>query len=261
MDLNIKMLSLVCVLSSVLSAALPSVAVAKPTKQAVEPSALSAKERDAVTSFVQKELKVQVLGVEPSPLNGFYQVTTNQGVMYLAHDKKHMFYGNLYHLEAGVQNLTELAQRDYRLEKIAKLEKNMIVFPAKQEKHVVTVFTDVSCGYCKKLHNEIKDYNDAGITVRYLAFPRAGVQGQVYETMQQVWCSEKPQNALTLAKKGEKIPQTKFAKRCDLEVKAQYDTGVALGVTGTPSMVLSSGEILPGYVPAANLSKKLSTKM
>jgi thiol:disulfide interchange protein DsbC len=152
-----------------------------------------------------------------------------------------------------------------RIKQLASFEDDMIVFKAKDEKHVVTVFTDTSCGYCRKLHHELytyqeknpqtkkletlPGYTDLGITVRYLAFPRGGVDSPAYGQMQSVWCSEDKAAAIGEAKNGKAISPV----ACKNNVLQQYQLGEAFGVRGTPAMVLEDGSMLPGYRPPAAL--------
>ena len=132
-------------------------------------------------------------------------------------------------------------------------ESKMIVYPAENEKTKVTVFTDIDCPYCVKLHREMADYNAEGITIRYMAFPRAGIGSPSYKKTVNVWCSDNPAQAMSDAKEKKTIPD----KTCDNPVAQQYQLGQALGVNGTPSMFLENGSSLPGYVPAKNLAAQI----
>jgi thiol:disulfide interchange protein DsbC len=132
-------------------------------------------------------------------------------------------------------------------------ESQMIVFPAKNEKHKVTVFTDIDCPYCVKLHRDMKDYNSEGITMRYMAYPRAGIGSNSYKKIVNVWCSDDKAKAMTDAKEGNKIAN----KSCDNPVAQQYQLGQALGVQGTPAIFLEDGTSLPGYVPPKRLAEVL----
>ena len=126
-----------------------------------------------------------------------------------------------------------------------------IEFKAENEKHVMTVFTDYSCGYCQKLHREVEELNDAGITVRYLAWPRQGLNTPNYDNMVAIWCSDDPQQALNRAKS---ISNPTFPKAdCDNTVAEQFVAGRQLGIRGTPAIIFDDGTMLPGYKPAAEL--------
>jgi thiol:disulfide interchange protein DsbC len=125
----------------------------------------------------------------------------------------------------------------------------VIEFKADKEKYVVNVFTDISCGYCRKLHNEIAEYNKKGITVRYLAFPRGGLVSQSYKDMVSVWCSADKQEAMTTAKGGGQVADTS----CENKVAQQYKFGQAIGVSGTPNIILPDGTMIPGYQPPKEL--------
>lgn len=119
----------------------------------------------------------------------------------------------------------------------------MIIFKSPQEKHVVTVFTDITCGYCHKLHEQIKDYNALGITIRYLAFPRQGLNSQTERDMASVWCSANPKDAFTQAMNGGNVqPAT-----CDIDISKHYTLGVQYGIQGTPALLLDNGTLIPGY--------------
>jgi len=130
-----------------------------------------------------------------------------------------------------------------------------IVFPAKgEQKAEITVFTDVDCYYCQKLHAEVPALNEGGIKVRYLAFPRAGVGSPTYQKMVSAWCSDNKQLSITELKAKKSIP----SKVCETEIAQQYQLGKSLGVSGTPAILLEDGTLIPGYRPAADLIKELA---
>ena len=135
-------------------------------------------------------------------------------------------------------------------------EKDMLVYKAKNEKHVITVFTDVDCGYCRKLHNQMSEYNDLGITVRYLAYPRAGIPSANADEMQAVWCAKDPLQAMTDAKAGKNIK----AASCDIDISKQYRLGMSFGINGTPAMILEDGTMIPGYQPPENLLQTIESR-
>jgi thiol:disulfide interchange protein DsbC len=193
--------------------------------------------------------------IKPSPVEGIYEVRYGAQVLYLSADGRYMFRGSLFDLEQR-QDLTEAASNQARMEILEKLdEQQMIVFSPKRPKHTVTVFTDIDCPYCRKLHAEIDQYLQEGIEVRYLAFPRAGVGSPSFEKAVDVWCADDPNAALTHAKRGEPVSD----KTCDNPIKEQMELGQMLGVSGTPAIVLENGEMIPGYQSAKALSAMLDT--
>lgn len=201
-------------------------------------------------------------GMEParvseSPIPGLYEVMYNPRlILYVHKDGKYVIQGDLLNLESQA-NLTEKRRKQARLKVIEALgEDSMIVFAPKQTAHTITVFTDVDCGYCRKLHQEVPELTEHGVKVRYLAFPRAGVASPTYETMVSVWCAKDRRHAITEAKAGNNVP----AKNCDNPVQTHYEAAQQLGITGTPAMVLEDGEMQPGYVPANRLIKLLETR-
>ena len=189
-----------------------------------------------------------------TPIKGVYQTRFGNKYGYLIDDGRYVFIGELFDLERG-QNLTEISQRSEIKDELAKVaESDMSVFPATgTEKAKLTVFTDTSCPYCQKLHEEVIYLQEAGITVRYLPYPRGGARGPGYLTLKQLWCAEDKREAMDIGKgiiEGD-LP----AGDCDAAdfVDRGYQLGNLLGVTGTPSLYLESGEAITGYVPHKQL--------
>jgi len=191
--------------------------------------------------------------IKPSPLPGVSEVLVGPRLFYISDDGKYLLQGSLIDLDTRT-DISEERRKDIRLDAINKVgSDDMIVFPADKERHTITVFTDLDCGYCRKLHKEMDQFNAEGITVRYLMYPRAGIGSPSYNKAVSVWCADDRRAALTRAKLGEEIaPRT-----CDNPVKDQYELGGLLGVTGTPALILDNGELLPGYVPAKRLAQAL----
>ncbi len=190
-----------------------------------------------------------------SPIPGVYQILYGTEVVYVSGDGKYFIAGDMIDMETR-KNLSEIAQRSVRNGIIKEKLKDPIVFKAKNEKHVIKVFTDIDCPYCAKLHREVPKLNEKGITVEYLMFPRAGVGSKSYDKAVSVWCagdSAAQQVAMTTAK--ERKPLTE--KKCDNPVEAQYKVGQEIGVTGTPALVTTTGRLIPGYMPAERLLKML----
>ena len=210
-----------------------------------------ADEFEQVKQKIQSNLSLSVLSVGDAPVPGLVQVNTDKGLFYASEDGKFFMRANIYNLDAQMRNETEVALTDIRIDGLKEFEGQTIEFKAENEKYVVNVFTDITCGYCRKLHNEIADYNDAGITVRYLAFPRGGLNSAGYKDMVSVWCAEDKQGAMTAAKAGDKIADSK----CANSVADQYRFGQRVGVTGTPNIILSNGTVIPGYQPAKILEQ------
>ncbi len=192
--------------------------------------------------------------VVPAPLPGMYEVIADGHILYLSEDGRFVIEGDMVDLVTQ-DNVTETRRSGLRSEAITKVGlDNMVVFPTQEPaKHSVAVFTDIDCAYCRKLHKEIASYGEQGIEIRYLMFPRAGVGSDSYDKAVSVWCADDQQDAMTRAKRGEVVEQ----KSCPNPVKAHFELGRSLGVSGTPSMILDNGQMVPGYVPAARLAKML----
>ena len=215
---------------------------------------------DEVANYVLVKSKIESLvgfkvsSIADSPVPGLLQIGTDKGVFYTSSDGKYLVHGRIFNIEAGMRNETEIALTEMRLEGIADFSDSFIEFKAENEKYVINVFTDITCGYCRKLHNEMADYNNNGITVRYLAFPRGGLVSQSYKDMVSVWCSADKQQAMTKAKGGGQVEDTS----CEKKVAQQYKFGQAIGVSGTPNIILPDGSMVPGYQPAKELLNALN---
>lgn len=206
-----------------------------------------------VKTKVENTLGWKVSAVADAPVQGLVQLNTEKGLFYASEDGKYLMQARVYNMDEDMRNETEVALSKMRLDGLEQFSSSAIEFKAEHEKHVITVFTDITCGYCRKLHNEIDTFNDLGITVRYLAFPRAGLNSQVYRNMVSVWCAKDPKEAMTFAKDGDDIePAT-----CKNNVAAQYEFGQQIGVNGTPNIILEDGTLIPGYQPAKVLAQAL----
>ncbi|OJF70501.1 thiol:disulfide interchange protein [Alteromonas sp. V450] len=213
----------------------------------------NAADEAAIKEKLSSTLGLEVDAIADSPVSGLVQVSTNRGLFYVSEDGGYLLQARVFNIDENMRNETEIALSSMRQESVRAMEEASISFKAKDEKYVINVFTDISCGYCRKLHNEIGQLNDAGITVNYLAFPRAGLNSQNYDDMVSVWCAENPQKAITEAKAGENVASAS----CTNKVAEQYMLGQKLGVNGTPNIILPDGTLIPGYQPAALIVKAL----
>ena len=196
---------------------------------------------------------VKPASVEPTPVSGLYEVVVGSSVVYMSADGRYMLQGELVDVQNRV-SLTEPRRRQVTRTVIESVgEDNMIVFKPEKEKHEITVFTDIDCGYCRKLHNEMDQYLNEGIKVRYMMFPRAGVRSESYKKAVAVWCAEDRNGALTDAKNGKAVEM----KTCDNPIDLHMSLVQQLGARGTPFIVLEDGSTQPGYVPAKKLSQLL----
>jgi thiol:disulfide interchange protein DsbC len=187
--------------------------------------------------------------VVATPVAGLYEVTFGTQVVYLFEDGQHLLSGDLIDLDRGT-NLTEDARKAGRKAVINGLdEAGMVVFSPSETISSITVFTDTECGYCVRLHNEIDQLLAAGVEVRYLGYPRAGVQSPSFDTLVSVWCSDDPQQAMTDAKSG----RTVEPRSCKTDIARHMEAAEGVGVRGTPTIVLQDGKTIPGYVPAGEL--------
>ena len=213
-------------------------------------AAANAMANDATIKSKLQSLGASNIDVKSSPILGIKTAVTDQGVLYVTEDGKYAFQGKLYEL---TNNGPVDVEGKILVDKLNSYKNEMIVYPAKNEKHVVTVFMDITCHYCHLLHQQLKEYNDLGITVRYLAFPRAGMNNQTAKQMEAIWTAKDPVFALNEAEKGNLPKEVKTPN----VVKKHYELGAQFGVNGTPSIVTSTGELIGGYLKPADLLSAL----
>lgn len=215
--------------------------------------------RDAILLAVPG---TKIVSIKPSPMAGIFEVEMATSVVYASADGQYILQGDLIQLK-GKQavSLTEQANAAKRVSLLAGIDRrDQIIFPAKgKAKGVLTVFTDIDCGYCRKLHQEVPAMNKLGIEVRYMAFPRdlprTGPNAGVSQRMNQVWCSTDREHALTQAKQGDDAPPARA--NCKSPVAAQFALGQRLGVRGTPAIFTNKGEMIGGFLTAADAAKAL----
>lgn len=207
--------------------------------------------------FHKSRPDIQVENVKASDVKGLYEVRLKDGpTVYATEDGKFFLTGDLFQLApGGFVNIAERGREQLRKTRMAEVKaSDMIVFPAEgKAKGAVYVFTDVDCGYCRKLHNEVPELNKLGIEVRYLAYPRdfpRGAQSRTTPKMVSAWCADDPREALTALKNNQNIKTAS----CKNPIAEQYMLGAEMGVTGTPAIVTESGELIPGYMPAQQLA-------
>jgi thiol:disulfide interchange protein DsbC len=191
--------------------------------------------------------------VASEELPGLYLVTMQNGpVVYASANGKYFIVGDMFEISAaGIESVAEKKLAPQRQEWLSEVKReDMIIFsPKGKAKGAIYVFTDVDCGFCQKLHQEVPQLNAAGIEVRYLAYPRAGLGTPTYDKMASAWCADDRNAAMDALKSGGFVTP----KKCDNPIAAQYQLGAAMGVTGTPAIVLENGSLIPGYKPAAQL--------
>ena len=215
------------------------------------------------TSAIQERLQTIIPNdaknaeITATPVPGLYQIQIGMTVVYMSKDGKHLVNGNVIDLDTN-KNLTKETQNKARKLALSNIaESSMIVYPAKEgkdkAKHTITVFTDIDCPYCAKLHKEIPALNEAGVNVRYLAYPRSGMGSPSYFKAVSVWCAKDSVKAMDDAMVG--LPPEN--KQCQNPVREHMIQAQIFEVNGTPNMILDSGELIPGYAPAKEIIKLL----
>ncbi|HET6604068.1 MAG TPA: DsbC family protein [Xanthomonadaceae bacterium] len=219
------------------------------TATAAEP-ADDAKVRAAIKTLVPD---IRIESVAESVVPGLYEVVLPGAVVYVSQDGRYLIQGSV--LEVATRtDMTEQARAGVRSKALKEVGSDQrIVFSPAKPAHTVTVFTDIDCGYCRRMHQQISEYNQHGIAVEYLFFPRAGIGSESYDKAVSVWCAADRRQALTRAKAGEDIE----SKTCSNPIESEFALGQQIGINGTPAIIAADGTQLGGYVPPEQLRQRL----
>lgn len=222
---------------------------------------LAGQEKQVTDTDFRKNLAIYFPGLVPNsvrntPVEGLYEVIVGARVYYFSKDARYLLDANIMDLKTG-QNLTKpslYAARKGSLDRVG--EKNMLIFAPKKPKYTISVFTDLDCVYCRKLHSQMKQYNKLGIAIRYLFFPRAGIGSSSYKKAVSVWCSRDRKKAFTVAASGDVIPE----KTCKNPVNQHLALVKQMALTGTPAIIFPDGRLIQSYISPRELLKILNKR-
>ena len=219
----------------------------------------SAADDDAALDEARHTIAAKFDTIDPenvyaSPIEGWYTLQKGSVVAYVTADGRYLMQGDLIDLDKQV-NLTDLSRNDARHDLVAAMtDEQTILFSPPEADYKITVFTDVDCTYCRKLHNQINAYLDEGIAIRYVLYPRNGPASKTWKTSQDVWCAADRGEALTAAKQDREFE----TQQCDATtINEHYALGRDIGLSGTPAIVFEDGTLVGGYVPPAQLAARL----
>jgi|TARA_R100001440_G_scaffold5359_4_gene11471 thiol:disulfide interchange protein DsbC len=213
-------------------------------------SAVGAVQNEVDARHLNK-IGIEVLSTAPGEIDGYVRAVTNQGMFYVSDDGTRLISGNVFDITGKEPvNLSEAAMANVRLKMLEGFTDDMIVYPAENEKYEVTIFTDTTCGYCQRLHQNMSSYHAEGITIKYLAFPRGGMSSKGARQLETVWCADDKKAAIAAFKDEESFSGS---SNCSNPVAEHYQLGKSFGVTGTPAIILPDGRMVPGALPASRL--------
>ena len=228
---------------------------AEPAQDAKVPKA----QPDPVKVIASKLPGIDANSIKAAPVPNLYEVGYGTNIAYVSADGRYLLRGDLIDLDSDV-NLTEQRRSKARIDQLASLgEDKMIIFgPApKDAKYEITVFTDIDCGYCRKLHSEIAQLNQMGVRVRYLFYPRSGPNTPSWQKADEVWCAPDRNSAFTAAKAGQKVESGDCGPT---PITEEWQLGQTLGVRGTPAIISSDGALIAGYLPPQQLVARLDSQ-
>jgi thiol:disulfide interchange protein DsbC len=223
-------------------------------------TALSAAKDDVENSIITMISStfpdIEITSIRKSQVNGLYEVLLGPDIIYASSDGRYILQGDLIDMQER-RNLSEEQRSNTRKGILAGIPaEEYIEFAPIQRKHTVYVFTDIDCGYCRRLHKDMAELNKLGVAVRYLAFPRAGIGSTTYKQMEDVWCADNRNKAMNEAKQGMRVSK----KTCDNPVARQFALGQDIGVRGTPAIYTEQGQSISGYLPPDKLLQALNAQ-
>ncbi len=234
--------------------ALLAALLAMSTAWSADSGEIPAEERERLAGMFET---IAPENIKPSPIDGWYMIQKGSLVAYISQDGRYLLQGDLIDLDSKI-NLSEESRTDARRDLMAQLgDDEVILFSPEEVEYTVSVFTDVDCTYCRRLHSQIDEYMANGIEIRYLLYPRGGPASAAWNTSEAVWCAKDRGAALTLAKLDREFDSS----NCDASIVQQhYILGQEVGLSGTPAIVLEDGELIAGYLPPDALKARLQQK-
>jgi|TARA_R110000796_G_scaffold50909_2_gene120173 thiol:disulfide interchange protein DsbC len=227
--------------------------------KSLPPSSVNAVNKSEISSKFQSIVPFQVVEINDH-VTGLYEIVADKGIFYASKDGQFLVSGAVHQFKQGLPNLTEAKKAQIAARSIDSLRSTFVTYKAANERYEVLAFFDSSCGYCRKMHKEISQYNALGITVHYALYPRSGLTDRYGQPAQSalelsdIACSENPNMALNTLMQGGAIK----AVRCQSPVASHYELGQWLGVQGTPSIYdMAGNSVMPGYAPASQMLKTL----
>ncbi len=196
--------------------------------------------------------RMQISSIEQTPMEGVYEVRAGNENLFVYSQGEFIMIGEVFDTDRRVSWAQERREKERAVgikDLDAMPESNMIIMGDPEGSRYVTVFTDTDCGWCQKFHQDIPALQAGGLKVRYMMWPRAGLESESYREAVTVWCAEDQGEAMTIAKNRQKVEP----KQCDNPVEEHYELGFRLGVQGTPFIMLDNGKVLGGYVPPDKL--------
>lgn len=222
-------------------------------------SGVQAGEKEVVEAIKGKIRGADGAEVRPAPVPGLFEVVANGQIYYVTEDGKYLLQGTAFDLVNGT-DLTEPRMNEIRAKALKGIAKDQAITysPKGEVKDRITVFTDIDCYYCQKMHQQMEGYLAEGIEVRYMFYPRAGLNSASARKAEAVWCADDKLDAMTHAKADPKGMSNVEMRRCENPVAAHYNLGKDVGVRATPTLLTDKGQVVPGYRKPSDLRKILN---
>ena len=186
---------------------------------------------DTLKKTLQGKLGIPVESVSVTPVKGVYEVVAQNEIMYSDATADHIIVGQLFETKTQ-RNLTAETK----------------------DRRQIAVFSDPNCSFCRKLEASLKEMKD--VTIYTFLYPV--IRPSSLAESQNIWCA-KDKGAAWRARMLDGVQAPAKSANCDVSaIERNIALGSKLGVTGTPTVFVPSGQRAPGAVSIEYLENMLA---
>lgn len=212
------------------------------------------KEMAVMATLKQKYPSTVIKSVSSTNLPGVYEVVMGKNVAYVEESGRYFVFGHMF----DMQTQTDLTEGKIMAEQVAKVDfkklplKDAIKIVRGDGSRKVAIFSDPDCPYCKQLENNIA--NLTNVTIYLYLFPIDQLHPQAKAKSVGVWCAADQMKAWDGLMRRNEVP----TGQCENPVDRNIALAEAMGINGTPTVILPDGSIIPGAPSAAKLEQMLN---
>ncbi len=195
--------------------------------------------------------------INATALTNVYEVVSGHKVFYVDSTGRYAFLGNMVDLTTK-QSLTES-----RVEQLSRVDFNQLPFKYAlirvngSGERKIAVFTDPDCPFCQRLEQEVIP-KLTNVTVYYFLYPLS-IHANAETDSKKIICAENPNKVfLEWMINGTTLPNRADCKNADnLQIIKDF-ASKKIGVEASPTIVLPSGQVMTGLIPADYLNQLLT---
>jgi thiol:disulfide interchange protein DsbC len=192
---------------------------------------------------------LKVLSVKPTPYFGLFEVRVSEGgeeaILYTDEKVTYLIDGVVRDARNFKDLTNEIKFGDLPLGQAFKLVRG-------KGSRQLAYFSDPRCGYCRRLDQELQKVDD--VTVHVFLIPIIAPDSAAVSKA--VWCAPDRSKAwleLMLNKVEPPAPKA----NCETPIDKNLALSKKYRINGTPTLVFTDGQRIPGVMKAAQLSKTL----